>query len=440
MKFIDLFAGLGGFHLALQDLGHECVFASEIEESLQGLYEKNFGIRPEGDIKKIIKKNIASIPEHDILCAGFPCQPFSKAGHMAGMEDEKRGTLFNDIVTILKARKPKYFILENVPFIKQHDNNETWNYMLSELEGRLRYTVSSRVYSPHEFGVPQHRKRIFIVGSLKGLDHFEWPEPEFNGVVDARNILDENPISARRIDAEQRTCIDLWQEFINSIPTDIKIPGFPIWAMEFGATYPYNWPYPHKMNAEDLGEFKGSFGVSLRGLDKEQQKERLPRYALVKNKFPSWKQRYIENNREFYAANKRHIQRVVSRISQYKSQSWQKLEWNVQGGSRNIRDYILQFRASGLRIKKSNFFPSLVCTNTQVPIIGWENRYITRSEGARLQSMDELLHLPTNDNACFKALGNAVNSRIVRLIAEQLIRPHGIERQLTAHQLAIANV
>ena len=422
MRFIDLFAGIGGFHLALQDLGHECVFACEIQDGLRNVYEKNFGIRPHGDIKKIIKDRIHEIPEHDILCAGFPCQPFSKAGQMAGMEDKKRGTLFNDIVEILNFRRPKYFILENVPFIKQHDNNETWSYMLSELEVRLPYTVSYRVYSPHEFGIPQHRKRIFIVGSLNGLDHFSWPEPEFQGVLDVRNILDEQPIKPHFVDREELACIDLWQEFINSIPPDVKVPSFPIWAMEFGATYPYKSIYPHRMNAKELGEYKGSFGISLKGLDKAQQKKRLPHYALVTRKFPDWKQRYIQCNREFYTANKKYIQNIVKRISKCGFESWQKLEWNVPSGTRNIRDYILQFRASGLRVKKTDFFPSLVCTSTQVPIIGWQNRYITRQEGAKLQSIEGLQYLPENDNACFKALGNAVNSSIVRLIAKDLIQ------------------
>jgi DNA-methyltransferase (dcm) len=151
MRFIDLFAGLGGFHKALHELGHECVFASEIDPTLRSLYFENWGIEAHGDIKKIVEHEIEIIPEHDILCAGFPCQPFSKAGKQLGREDN-RGTLFDEIIKILKYRKPQYFILENVPFIAKHDNEETWKYMETELES-AGYIVDKKIYSPQEFGI-----------------------------------------------------------------------------------------------------------------------------------------------------------------------------------------------------------------------------------------------------------------------------------------------
>ncbi len=174
LKFIDLFAGLGGFHKALHEHGHECVFASELDPTLRNVYQTNWGIEAQGDIKKIVDKEIETIPPHDILCAGFPCQPFSKAGKQLGRDDD-RGTLFDEIAKILEFRKPKFFILENVPFIRQHDNEETWNYMHEKLTS-LGYEVNNQIYSPQDFGVPQHRKRIFIVGSLIGLDHFSFEE------------------------------------------------------------------------------------------------------------------------------------------------------------------------------------------------------------------------------------------------------------------------
>ena len=140
MKFIDLFAGLGGFHLALSDLGHECVFACEIEKYLRRHYEENFKINPEGDITKIKPKNI---PKHDILCAGFPCQPFSKAGYANGFSHKVAGKMFFQLIKIIKYHKPKYLFLENVPNLLNHNNGETWNFMKKQIEN-LNYDVQGK--------------------------------------------------------------------------------------------------------------------------------------------------------------------------------------------------------------------------------------------------------------------------------------------------------
>lgn len=418
MKFIDLFAGLGGFHLALEGLGHECVYACEINDPLAKLYEENYGIKPEKDIRKI---NVANIPKFDILCAGFPCQPFSKAGKQIGMTDTKKGILFDEIVRIIDYHRPKYFILENVPFIRKHEKETTWNYMVDKLN-KLKYNIDHKEYSPHEFGIPQHRRRIFIIGSKFQLKHFSFPEPTFQ-TVDVHQYILQNPKDVRQIGDDEKLCLKLWQEFLDSVPSEIKIPGFPIWAMEFGATYPYQERFPYQMTQQQLAHYKGNFGKSLAGKSLDGQFADLPSYARVENDFPDWKIRYIKKNREFYKANKQYIQKVIDKIAKYSFQSWQKLEWNVQEGERNICKYILQFRASGIRVKKTDFFPSLVCTNTQTPIIGWEQRYITKEEGAALQSLDHgKIKLPSNDNAAFRALGNAVNAHIVSLIAKELIK------------------
>jgi len=421
MRFIDLFAGLGGFHKALHELGHECVFASELDYNLRQVYQDNWNIEVHGDIKKIVEEEIDTIPPHDILCAGFPCQPFSKAGKQLGRSDD-RGTLFDEIARILEHREPTYFILENVPFIAKHDNEETWEFMKSRLE-ELGYEVSHEIYSPQDFGIPQHRQRIFIVGSLNGLEHFSFESIDAQKAdeINISNFIDNNSNEAKRLPKVNIECLDIWQEFLSDIPTEIKIPGFPIWSMEFGATYPFEDTYPHRMTKKELAQYKGNFGVSLDNMPVKEQMQNLPSYARVTKKFPEWKKKYIRKNREFYKENKKYIDKSVRKISNLPSQSWQKLEWNVGDSERNIYNYFLQFRASGIRIKHPNFFPSLVCTNTQKPIIGWEKRYISQNEALRLQSL-EGIRLPENDNAAFKALGNAVNSLIVRLIATELIQ------------------
>jgi len=422
LKFIDLFAGVGGFHIALKKLGHECVFASEKKINLAELYERNFGIEVNRDITKI---NVSEIPSFDVLCAGFPCQPFSKAGKQDGLDDEQNGSLFDKIVDILEFHKPKYFILENVRNLIAHDNENTWFYIKEKLENKLGYEIDKRIYSPHNFGIPQHRERLFIVGSSEGLEQFKWPE-KTNTKTSVFDFLDETPNNAVKLEQEKEEVINIWQEFISQIPKKDKLPSFPIWSMEFGATYPFEERTPFASSSIALGKTKGNFGIELKGLSRNEKFENLPSYARTKqNEFPSWKKNYIRQNRAFYEEHKRVLQPIVKKIENLKIASWQKFEWNVQGGKRDLYNYIIQFRGSGVRVKRTDFFPSLVTVSTQIPIISWEKRYITPSEGARIQSL-EGIELPKNIGTCFTALGNAVNASIVKLIAEQLIKDKSI--------------
>lgn len=158
-----MFAGLGGFHLALEKLGCKCVFASELQQELQELYFQNHGIKCHGDINQV---NIGNdIPSHDILCAGFPCQPFSKAGKQEGFNDQQdRGNLFYKIMEILEFHKPEYVFWENVSNLKTHDNHNTYQVIYEKLSSL--YDVQDAIISPHYFGIPQHRNRIYIVGRL----------------------------------------------------------------------------------------------------------------------------------------------------------------------------------------------------------------------------------------------------------------------------------
>lgn len=159
VKFIDLFCGIGGIRLGMESQGFECVFSSDINVECQRTYAENFGETPEGDIT-LIDEN--SIPNHDILCAGFPCQPFSISGKQKGFEDT-RGTLFFEICRIIDKKQPKIVFLENVKHLVHHDHGKTLSVILSKLE-ELGYQVSWKVLNGADFGVPQNRERIIIVG------------------------------------------------------------------------------------------------------------------------------------------------------------------------------------------------------------------------------------------------------------------------------------
>jgi DNA (cytosine-5)-methyltransferase 1 len=177
-KFIDLFAGIGGFRLALQNLGGKCVFTSEWDKEAQKTYRANFGEVPFGDITKEQVKNY--IPDgFDVLCAGFPCQAFSIAGKRRGFE-ETRGTLFFDVAEIIKRKKPKAIFLENVKGLRNHDGGKTLETILNVLRNDLGYYVPDPlIMNAKDFGVPQNRERIFIVGFRKDLKitNFEYPKP-----------------------------------------------------------------------------------------------------------------------------------------------------------------------------------------------------------------------------------------------------------------------
>jgi DNA (cytosine-5)-methyltransferase 1 len=416
MKFIDLFAGLGGFHVALEKLGHDCVFASEKNEILAQLYKENFGINPDRDITKV-KKDL--IPDHDILCAGFPCQPFSKAGSQKGFMDEKNGTLFDHILEILELKKPTYFILENVRNLKNHNDGGTWAHIKFEL-GELGYSIHEKILSPHNFGVPQHRERFFILGSINSLERFEWPNSSHTK-QSVFNYLEDSPKSPRYLEDEKKEALQIWQEFIKAIPKSTAFPSVPIWAMEFGANYPYDDQNPVNAPIHELQKYKGSFGISFEKMTKEQILLNLPNYVTKNNnEFPGWKKRFIKKNREFYLENQKYLEPIVDKIKRLKISSWQKFEWNIKNGDRDIYKYLIQFRGSGVRIKKPDYFPSLVTVKTQVPILGWDLRYITPYEASKIQSLGNI-KLPENEATSYRALGNAVNSHIVELIAKQLI-------------------
>lgn len=433
-RFVDLFAGLGGFHLAMGALGGECVFASEIREDLQRQYAVNFpGTFIAGDITQIPP---SSIPAHDVLCAGFPCQPFSQAGKRQGFNDEKdRGNLFNYIYAILKEHQPQYVILENVPNLKGHDHGQTWNVIRGKLEED--YDVASAILSPHQFGIPQHRKRIYIVCKLKssgGLGWFTFPS-ESAQPCDIRRIIDETDANYMPLKSDTQHQLDVWEAFIRqTYAHEGVLPSHPVWAMEFGADYNYEIA-PAYQELSALRGCHGDLGREIEGTDRASCLACLPVYARTSSDrcFPQWKRSYISQNRAFYARNRAWLDGWIESIRGFHN-SHQKLEWNCgPDATPTLRDKIIQFRASGIRVKKADYVPALNLVGTQIPIFPWVQlpasaqqdgaprygRYMTIREAAAVQGMEQLRFDALTTNRAFAALGNAVNVRVVT----EIMRP-----------------
>jgi DNA (cytosine-5)-methyltransferase 1 len=240
-KTIDLFAGIGGIRLGFEKFGCETVFASEWDKSAQDMYEANFGTRPFGDINEISPHDV---PDHDILLAGFPCQPFSIAGKGLGFFDT-RGTLFFNIQAILEAKKPKAFLLENVKRLTTHDNGNTFR-VITEILENIGYKVYTKVLNSLDFGVPQKRERIYIVGFLERI-HFDFPKPlgyfkPLSEILESDKDVPESYFLSERIRDKRRECLkssapypSIWHENIAG-----NISALPYsCALRAGGSYNY---------------------------------------------------------------------------------------------------------------------------------------------------------------------------------------------------------
>lgn len=221
-RFIDLFAGIGGFHLAMSSFGAECVFSSEWDSFAAKVYEDNFGIKPFGDITKI---NVSEIPSHDILCGGFPCQAFSISGKQKGFEDT-RGTLFFDIARIVEHHKPKILFLENVKNLAKHNKGNTLKVIENVLVD-LGYKVKYKVLNASDYGLPQNRERIFIVCFRNdlGVDNFTFPCP-IKKSVSINDILEDQP-KAKII---TRSDVKIYKTFTPKINIfgELELPNKPV--------------------------------------------------------------------------------------------------------------------------------------------------------------------------------------------------------------------
>jgi DNA (cytosine-5)-methyltransferase 1 len=289
-KFVDLFAGIGGFHAALGALGGECVYASEWDKDAARIYERNWNLKPDGDITLAANDEVMDVPPHDVLVGGFPCQPFSKSGKQLGME-ETRGTLFWNIAKIIDTHKPSIVLLENVRNIAGPRHMHEWEVIIQTLRD-LGYRVSEdpHVVSPHlikpEFGGrPQVRERVFIAATLipKGMPNFKSNVeiPDLSTVMDgwdpqSWNLEKHLPLDKLRsnpdktsveLSPDEMSWIEAWNEFVLIMRQrlgDSNLPGFPIWA-------------DHWVHIDDL---------------------KIPRGT------PEWKKNFLIKNAEFYTAHR----------------------------------------------------------------------------------------------------------------------------------------
>ena len=386
LTFIDLFCGIGGFHIALKKLGNKCVLASDIDKNCREIYEKNHHIKPVEDIRDINEK---TMPDFDILCAGFPCQSFSNAGKKHAFEDKVRGTLFFDIIRLAKEKQPKFMFLENVKHIKKVDDGNVFTTILGALD-EIGYYIkeddSVFEISPHNLGIPQDRKRIIFVCIRKDIYK---PEKKIdlhldeNVVISFDNIIESNVDPKYNVKPEVEQLFNIWDEMIKKMEVGQKMSP-TILCNEFHSNYT------------------------------DEEFESLPK----------WKQEYITKNKPIYEKYKdlwdswyQDNQDILK-----KKEVNGKLEWQAGPLKENdsIWNHFIQVRQSGIRVKRSKFFPTLVAI-VQTPIYGKEKRYITPRECARLQSFPDSFILPDNDKVAYKQFGNAVNVDVVhRVISKTL--------------------
>lgn len=429
-SFIDLFAGIGGFHHALEALGGKCVLASEIDESCRKVYLATWPAFPPqalvGDIRGLTQLPDGSdrplselallVPDHDVLAAGFPCQPFSKSGAQRGIADRTRGTLFFDIMRIVEAKRPRYIILENVRNLAGPRHADTFATIIAALrEAGYRVAKAPVVLSPHllspvEGGAPQHRERVFVLAQrvetgaadkdldlgLKRAPSLGWDPATWT--IDSV-LLDDDKIEhieRYRLAPEDEAALRAWQAFVQMIPSD-DLPGFPIWADYLVAR---------------------------------------PRYPVD---VPDWKRDFIDKNHQFYLRHKgvvdawRKISWVSSgalRVDDFTA-SRRKFEWQARTAQphradRDLTKLAIQFRPSGVRVKPLNYLPTLVAI-TQTSYIGPRRRYLTPIEVARLQGFPDTTFGGgvVEDKQAYKQAGNAVHVGVVRHAARRLFEMTG---------------
>ena len=385
-KFIDLFCGIGGFHQALNNINYECVFSCDIDENCRTIYEKNYKLKPEGDITKI---DIKQIPKFDILCGGFPCQPFSKAGFQKGFDDI-RGNLFFNICEIINFHKPSYLIMENVRNLSTHDNGNTWKVISKKIDELGYYTYSTPVIlNTLHFNIPQNRERVIIMckrkdlGELQPLPYIQQNPKQFltNYI---KNFICEHETEENSkyiINGKLKEVEKIWDNFIKLlIENKVSIPKFPIWT---------DW-WDNNFLKTDVFYIK----------------------------YTSW----IDKNREFYNNNKDILFNWLNNSRQ--NDNWhgavRKFEWQAGNVMENdsMNNVLWSARGSGIRVKRLDYIPTLVAMS-MIPVYGPESRKLSPKELLRLQSFPDTFQY--NDKHIYKQVGNAVNVKMIEKCARFLI-------------------
>lgn len=386
LTFIDLFCGIGGFHQALKNMNGVCKFASDIDENCRKTYFNNYGLKPEGDITKV---NTENIEPFDVLCGGFPCQPFSKAGFQRGFDDD-RGNLFFTICNIVKHHKPKYLLLENVRNLSSHDDGNTWKVIYENIDKMGYYTYSEPlILNVLHFNIPQNRERVIIMCKRKDLGAL----PELPSIVKnpkqtlTRHVSDfminevDGDVLKYKIKGKQKEVEIVWDKFIKIlIRHNIDMPKFPLWT---------DW-WDNDFEKED------AFYV----------------------KYTNW----IDKNREFYNTHKAALQEwlMTSRTNKLWVGAVRKFEWQAgellkEDGMHNV---LWTARGSGIRVKRCDYIPTLVAMS-MIPVYGPQSRTLSPRELLRLQSFPDTFKY--DEKNIYKQIGNAVNVTMVERCARFLI-------------------
>lgn len=423
-RFIDLFAGIGGFHAALAALGGECVYAVEVDEKAAAVYHRNWGIDPIGDVTRDANEDVMRVPAHEVLAAGFPCQPFSKSGAQRGM-DETRGTLYWNILRIIQERRPKVVLLENVRNLAGPRHMHEWQVIIETLRDEgYRVSEVPAVFSPHLLppergGRPQVRERVFITATYdpdnltRGLD--VEPPVKTGQAIDGwepstwhlEELLDDSHnIPGCELSASERLWIDAWDEFVQTWferTNGRRPPGMPIWADAWTDVW----------NTKSV--VRRTFGSTPEYRDLMEADPLLPQ----------WKAGHLAKNYALFIEHEDWIKPWTKRWGIFTPQfpaSRRKLEWQAQDTPR-LWDTIMQLRPSGLRAKRPTYLPALVAI-TQTSIIGPRERRLSPRETARLQGLPEWFEFGAQPAAAsYRQMGNGVNVGAVwHVLREHVLR------------------